>query len=135
MCGALSPDFAFVESWRERARATCEVVAECGTVPFWVVRGPLGAVAEARGWSDTLAATVREPEVLAAALDEALDAAVASVRDAVAGGAGAVVAADDLAGATGPLVAPDYALEEVLPRLGRLSRAAAVEGLPLVWHS
>lgn len=57
------------------------------------------------------------------------------MRDAVACGVGAVVAADDLAGATGPLIAPDYALEEILPRLGRIAQAAAAEGLPLVWHS
>ena len=60
-CGRLELDFAFVESWPEGATSMCAEAVSSGTVPFWVVRGPLGSAAEARGWSETLAATVREP--------------------------------------------------------------------------
>jgi hypothetical protein len=135
VCSRLSPEFAFVESWGKDALSACEAVAECGTVPFWVVRGPLDAVASERGWSETLAATVREPAALGPALDTAVDAARASVRAAAERGAGAVVVADDLAGADGPLLAPDFALAELLPRAGRIASAAAAVGLPAVWHS
>jgi hypothetical protein len=135
VCSRLAPDFAFVESWGKDSLAVCEAVAACGTVPFWVVRGPLDAVANERGWSETLAATVREPAALAPALDAAVDAASSSVRAAAECGAGAVVVADDLAGADGPLVAPDFALAELLPRLGCIASAAAVHHLPAVWHS
>jgi hypothetical protein len=135
VCSRLSPDFAFVESWTGDARAVCESVAECGTVPFWTVRGPLDHAAAARGWSETLTATIRDPDVLTALLDEGTEAARASVRDAAACGAGAIVVADDVAGADGPLVAPDFVIGELMPRFGAIVEAAAEEGLPAVWHS
>lgn len=135
VCSRLAPDFAFVEFWQDGASDVCEAVAACGTVPFAVVRGPLDAVATEDGWNETLSATVRDPDGLAARLDEATGAAVASVGAAAACGAGALVVADDLAGTRGPLIAPDFALAEVLPRLGRIARAAAEEGLPAIWHS
>jgi hypothetical protein len=57
VCSRLAPDFAFVESWgKPTQRRMCQAIAGCGTVPFWVVRGPLDAVASERGWSETLAA-------------------------------------------------------------------------------
>lgn len=135
VCSRLAPDFAFVESRALDARAACRSVVECGTVPFWVVDGPLGAVAGTRGWSETLMQTIASPDELRPALDTAVEAAISSIRDGVACGAGAVVVADDLAGAHGPLVSPDFALAELMPRLGRIAAAAAAQGLPAVWHS
>ncbi|MFU8891019.1 MAG: hypothetical protein ACNA76_05085 [Anaerosomatales bacterium] len=135
VCSRLSPDFAFVESWADQAAALCEAVAGCGTVPFWVVRGPLDHAASVTGWSETIAATVRKATALAPLLDEGVEAARASVRDAGACGAGAVVIAEDVAGAEGPLAAPDFVLGELLPRYGAICRTAAEEGLPVIWHS
>jgi hypothetical protein len=134
-CSRLTPDFAFVESWGADAAAACQEIAGCGTVPFWVVRGPLDAVASERGWSETLAHTVREPDTLVPLLDDAVEAARVAINAAATCGAGAIVVADDLAGADGPLVAPDFALAELLPRLGRIASAAAAAGLPAIWHS
>ncbi|MBE0416556.1 MAG: hypothetical protein IBX63_02190 [Coriobacteriia bacterium] len=135
VCSRLAPDFAFVESWIGDASATCQSVAGCGTVPFWVVRGPLDAVANARSWSESLAATVRDAAALAPLLDGGVEAACMSVRVAAACGAGAIVVADDLAGADGPLMAPDFALSELLPRLGVIAATAVGEDLPAIWHS
>lgn len=135
VCSRLAPDFAFVESWARRAHAVCEAVAECGTVPFWAVRGPFDHAATVRGWSETLAATVRDPDALTALFDEGVEAACGSVRDAAACGAGAVVIADDVAGADGPLLAPDFVLGELMPRLGAIVETAAELGLPAIWHS
>jgi outer membrane murein-binding lipoprotein Lpp len=135
VCSRLSPDFAFVESWRGDASAVCGAVAECGTVPFWVVRGPLDHAANARGWSETLAATVRDTGALVAQLDDGVEAARSSVRAAATCGAGAIVIADDVAGADGPLAAPDFILSELMPRLGAIARTAAEAGLPAIWHS
>lgn len=135
VCSRLSPDFAFVVSWEHEAAAVCTSVAECGTVPFWVVRGPLDAVAAERGWNETLARSARGAAELLDTLDEAVAAARDSIRVAAESGAGAIVVAEDLAGASGPLVAPDFALSEILPRLARLSSAAAEADLPAVWHS
>jgi hypothetical protein len=135
VCSRLSPDFAFVESWQGDAPSVCGAVAECGTVPFWVVRGPLDHAVNARGWSETLAATVRDTGALAVQLDEGVEAARTSVRAAATCGAGAIVIADDVAGADGPLAAPDFILGELMPRLGVIARTAAEAGLPAVWHS
>lgn len=135
VCSRLSPDFAFVSSWEADAASTCERVAACGTVPFWVVRGPLDGALEASGWHETLARTAGDPGGLAPELDEAVDIARGAIGAAVECGAAAVVIADDLAGAKGLLVSPDYALTEVVPRLGRIAGFAAAEGLAAIWHS
>ncbi len=135
VCSRLAPDFAFVGPRVQDARTVCRSIIECGTVPFWVVDGPLGAVAGTSGWPDTLMATIASPDRLGPVLDDAVEAAISSIRDGAACGAGAVVIADDLAGTHGPLVSPDYALAELMPRLGRISAAAAAAGLPTVWHS
>jgi len=135
VCSRLAPDFAFVESHVPDPGSVCASVAGCGTVPFWVVAGPLGSVASERGWPETLTATIASPAELARELDVAVEAAIGAMRVGVACGAGAVVVADDLAGERGPLVSPDYALAELLPCLGRIAAAAAAEGLPAIWHS
>jgi hypothetical protein len=135
VCSRLSPDFAFVESWHDDADTVCEAVAGCGTVPFWVVRGPLDHAADALGWSEALAATVRDNEALTALLDDGVEVARTSVSAAAACGAGAIVIADDVAGAHGPLLAPDFVLSELIPRLGAIARTAAEAGLPAIWHS
>jgi hypothetical protein len=135
VCSRLSPDFAFVEAWQGDASSVCGAVAECGTVPFWVVRGPLDHAVNARGWNETLAATVRDTGALAVQLDEGVEAARTSVRAAATCGAGAIVVADDVAGADGPLAAPDFILGELMPRLGAIARTAGEAGLPVIWHS
>ncbi|MDY0088673.1 MAG: hypothetical protein RBS78_09035 [Coriobacteriia bacterium] len=134
-CSRLEPDFVFVNSWETDTAATCRAVAECGTVPFWVVRGPLDSAACEKGWSETLAATVRDPVGLCEAFDAAVEEACASVTSAQKCGAGALVVADDLAGAAGPLVPVDFVVGEIMPRVGRIVRSAAAVGLPVIWHS
>lgn len=135
VCSRLRPDFAFVRSWDPDAGAVCAEVARCGTAPLWVVRGAFDTVAAAQGWSETLRATVSDPGSLAAALDDAVRVARATVREGVESGAVGVVVGEDVAGARGPLLSPDYILSEIVPRVGRIAVAAGEEGLPAVWHS
>lgn len=68
-------------------------------------------------------------------MDVAVEVAIGSLAGAVACGAGCVVVADDVAGGGGPLVAPSFVLEEILPRIGRIAHAASAAGLATVWHS
>ncbi len=135
VCSRLRPDFAFVRSWDPGAGEICAEVARCGTAPLWVVRGAFDTVAAAQGWSETLRATISEPEALAGALDDAVRVARATVREGIECGAVGVVVGEDVAGAEGPLLSPDYILSEIVPRVGRIAAAATEEGSPAVWHS
>lgn len=134
-CSTLAPDFIFVPSGHVWSDEAVDRVLGCGTEVFWVVDGVLGRVAEARGWSDVLRETAAHPDTIAARFDETMAQALESVRRGVRLGACAVVIADDLGGANGPLVAPDFAFEQVIPRLGVLAREAIDHGSPAVVHS
>lgn len=46
-----------------------------------------------------------------------------------------VLVADELAGASGPLVAPDYALDALVPCYQRISAEAEASALPMALHS
>ena len=134
-CSTLAPDFIFVPSGHVWSDEAVDRVLGCGTEVFWVVDGVLGRVAEARGWSDVLRETATHPDTTAARFDETMTQALESVRRGVRLGACAVVIADDLGGASGPLVAPDFAFEQVIPRLGVLAREAIDHGAPALVHS
>jgi len=128
-------DFAFVPGsaeWGPHAVATLH--AE-DAAAFWVVEGPLGRIARESGWVETLRRTAAAPESQAAALDRSLHDALVEVRAGLAAGADAFVVADDLAGARGFLVSPDYALEVLVPLYGRIAREARAAMAPCVFHS
>lgn len=128
-------DLAFVpaeEPWAADAVARLRTAA---VLPLWVVTGPLGRVERSMGWTQALGATAAAPAQLAFNLDEALHEALAETRAGALAGAGAIVVADDLAGATGPLLSPDYALEVLVPLYRRIASLAEEFGLPAVFHS
>lgn len=135
VCSRLAPDFVFVPAWEQSVEQSIREVAECGTAPFIVVHGPLTAVAEKDGWTKTLAATLGDTDALSARLDVAVEEAVALVREAATWGAQAVVVAEDVAGASGPLIAPDYVIAELIPRMSRIAAAGHQAGLAAIWHS
>ena len=134
-CVELSASFAFVpsiEPWAERAVA---MLAEAGSAPLWAVDGPLWPVIEARGAMDGLRATLTHPEEVGAELDDGLDLIVRDMTRGAELGARAIVLAEDLAGTDGPLVAPDFAIAELLPRYERVTRIGHVLGVPVILHS
>jgi hypothetical protein len=131
----LSLDFAFVpaaETWAEEA--TRVLVAE-GVAALWVVDGPFSRAAIALGWTEAIRLSIAQPYTLADVLDEGRDVADAAVSRGFAAGASALVVAEDLAGAAGPLIAPDFVNEELMPRIGTLVGHAKREGRPSVLHS
>ena len=132
---AIALDFAFVpssEPWAERAATG---VLEAGAAPFWVVDGALATAVAVHGWSEAIRLTVADPAALAPALDEGAGAAVAETLRGLAAGAAGIVYAEDLAGAHGPLVAPDFVNEELLPRAELVVSEASRVELPSVFHS
>jgi hypothetical protein len=134
-CDVLSASFAFVpvgELWAESAAAA---LADAGVAPMWTLSGPLWPIIEARGPLEGLRETLTRPEQIGSELDPRLDTLVAEVARGAQAGARAIVLAEDLAGTDGPLVAPDFAIAELLPRYARIVDAARALGLPAVFHS
>jgi len=134
-CENMRTDFAFVSANEVWAGEAVDRIAECGTAALWVVDGPLGRVAARDGWASTLRLSASDPMALGRAMDATMPEAIEQIRRGVRLGAAAIVVAEDLFGAHGPLVSPDFSLEEVLPRCGKLVEEAALSAVPSVLHS
>jgi hypothetical protein len=134
-CTIMDLDFAFVTGGGEMASDRARVLAEEGVAPFWSVVGPLGVVAEQQGWRSVLKDTIEDPRGLGSALDEAANAVCASVDEAGDAGAFAFVVADDLAGAGGMMISPDWVIDELAPRLSQIATYAGDRGMVPVFHS
>ncbi|MBA4370214.1 MAG: hypothetical protein C0418_01370 [Coriobacteriaceae bacterium] len=135
VCASLSLDFAFVAAGSDDAADAAESVRAAGAAVMWSVAGPLGRLLEERGWTEGLRSVAGEPEALVPLLDDGVLAALEGLERGTAAGASVLVIAEDLAGTTGPLVPPDYAFEELFPRLARIVEAAREADLPCVLHS
>lgn len=131
----LDAAFAFLPRTAPWAEAAIGPLLGQGTAPFAVFDGPLWPILEERGIETGLRDTLLHPEQIAVEIALRLDAIEAGVRDAIEAGARAIVIAEDLAGTAGPLVAPDFAIEVLLPRLAGIVRQVTEAGLPAVLHS
>lgn len=134
-CRVLGASFAFVQADAPDADDAVTALTDAGVAPMCVIAGPLWPVIERRGVLEGLRATLTHPGDIAAELDEGLDAIVRVAAHCAGVGARAIVIAEDLAGSEGPLVAPDFAIAELLPRYDRIVRTARVLGVPAIFHS
>lgn len=132
---ALDLDFAFVSAHPSWAAEAVRELRERGIAAVWTVSGVFGRAAERIGWTEALRMTAAEPGALAVVLGEALHDALDEARTGRSARADAVLVADDLAGATGLLVSPDFALDALLPCYRVLAREAAEHDVPAVFHS
>ena len=132
---ALELDFAFVPAHEPWAAEAVERLREADVASIWAVAGVLGRVGELVGWADMLRMTVSEPGALAVYIGEVLHDALDDVRAGLASRADAVLVADDLAGATGPLVSPDFALDALMPCYRSLVREVQGRETPAIFHS
>jgi hypothetical protein len=135
LAAALELDFAFVPSSERWAAEAVDGLHEQGVAAIWAVPGVFGRVGEQVGWSEMLRLTAAEPGGLAVHLGEALHEALDDVRAGVQARAEAILVADDVAGATGFLVSPDFVLDALVPCYRSLAREAAAHGLPAIFHS
>jgi hypothetical protein len=131
----LGVDLAFVASAEDGAAEGVAALHAAEIASVWTVDGVFGRVAREMGWPEALAASVAEPGALAAPLASALHDALVDVRRGHESGADAVLVADDLAGSSGPLLSPDYALDALVPCYHRLAMEAGDGGLPALFHS
>ena len=132
---ALEVDFAFVSAGEEWAPDAVSELREFGVASIWAVSGVLGRVAERIGWTEALRMTAAAPGELAVLLGEALHDAMEEARTGRSVHADALLVADDLAGAAGPLVSPDFALDALLPCYRALAHEAAENNVPAIFHS
>ncbi len=127
-------DFAFVEArapWSLRAVAA---LRDAGVAGAWVVDGILWTALQSGGIAEGLRIVASSPGALAPALDAALVSALMVARRGIGAGAPALVVADDMAGAAGPLVDPAFLNEAVFPRMARIVELASEAGIPAILH-
>lgn len=131
----LGVDFAFVTADTRWAKDAATGLSAHGIAVAWVVDGQLWPVLRESGIQEGLKATAWDP----GSLDAGLDAEGVRAQDQVLLGAAlgvdAIVIADDLAGASGPLVAPDFFNERLVPRYALLVATAASGGSRTILHS
>jgi hypothetical protein len=132
---ALELDFAFVPASEPWAAEAVTLLHNAGVAAVWTLSGVLGRVGESVGWTEMLRMTAAEPGTLAGALAETLHDALDDARAGAAAGADAILVADDLAGATGPLVSPDFALDALVPCYSSIASEAHRSDLPALFHS
>ena len=132
---AFEIDFAFVDSDRDDAADLSRQLVSSGVTSCWSTTGPLGRVALERGWEATLSDTVRESRALGTALNEATAEVCEQVDAAVDTNATVFVVAEDLAGAGGMLVSPDWVIDELGPNLAQIASYASDRGLVPIMHS
>lgn len=135
IAAAADTDFVFVSAGESRAAEAAGILAAADIATMWSVTGVFGRLALKMSWAEALRMTAAEPGELAGALAESLHDALVDVRAGIAAGVDVILVADDLAGATGPLVAPDYSLEALMPCYRRIAHTAIAEGVPAVFHS
>lgn len=128
-------DFVFVRHGAAGSRRLAGLLVELGIEPVWAIDGVLWSALDALGLELGLRATVLAPDSLEPLLDAALDRALAAVQVAHAAGAVAVAVGEDLAGDAGPLVAPDYVNDAVMPRIARIAQEATSLGMPAILHT
>lgn len=134
-CVSLGASFAFVPADAPWAADAVEALVEAGVAPLWSVGGPLWPVIGSWGEMEGLRATLTDPAAVGERLEASLDGVLELVSSGVDAGARAVVLAEDVAGSGGPLVAPDFAIAELLPRYARVVESARALGVPAVFHS
>jgi hypothetical protein len=133
-CARASLDFAFVPSWEPWAREAVALLDSAGIASAWVVPGVLWRALESFGVAEGLRASIYDPRGLDLALGDALDRSLEASSAGFGAGVTALVVADDMAGAAGPLLDPAFLRSEVFPMLARFVEAAAGAGLRVVLH-
>jgi len=129
---AMQLDLVLVPASEPWAEDAVRLLRHADVAAAWAVSGVLGRIAARSNWGDVLRRSVSEPGALAFSLSEVLHDALVETRAGVAARADALVVADDLAGAAGWLIAPDFALEALVPCY-RLIAGEVSE--PAVFHS
>lgn len=131
----LRASFAFVPSSAPWAAAACAELSEVEVAPLWVIDGPLWPVIHRHGVVEGLRATLTRPVEMGAEIGAGVLELIPEIDRGAGLGARAIVLAEDLAGTEGPLVAPDFAIAELLPHYARIVEAAHANRLPAILHS
>jgi len=134
-CTALDAAFAFVPGWEPWAPDAVTALRAAGVAVFWAVEGPLWPVLEGRGLQEGLRATLTQPDDIALEMRDGVERVIADVHRGLVLGVSAILIAEDLAGSVGPLVAPDFAIDVLVPMLAQVVGIADGYGSPTLLHS
>ena len=132
---AFALDLAFVPAghvWSTRAVSMLEAA---GIAAGWIVSGVMTRACDIIGWRKALELTARAPGELAATLDSVLGDAMNEVRAGEGAGADVLLVADDIAGSCGWLVAPDFAIDALIPCYHHIAESWTTATGPAVFHS
>jgi len=129
---AMQLDAVVVPATAPWAPDAVERLTSSNVAALWAVDGVLMRAARTIGWMEAIALTASEPGALAVTFAEGLHDALDEARAGVVAGASALLVADELAGESGWLVSPDFALEALVPCYRQL---AAVGDWPVAFHS
>ena len=132
LASGLSLDVVVVPAERPDASAAVRALSASNVAAIWAVDGVLSGAARLHGWSEALRLSAADPHALAATLSAESNRLVAQVRAGAAAGAVAVLIADELASEHSWLVAPDFALESLVPHYRQAARST---DLPVAFHS
>lgn len=132
---ALVLDLAFVPAERQWAAEAVELLRAADIATVWAVAGVLGRAGARLGWTEALRLSAADPAAMAITLDEALHDTLVEVRAGIERGADAILIADELSGASGPLVSPDYALDALVPCYHRCAAEVRDSGNVAIFHS
>jgi hypothetical protein len=134
-CQELRAAFAFVPSWEPWAENALIALVDAGISVFWTLEGPLWPILNAGGVAAGLRQTLTDAEGMSRRIESGLDAVIARARHGLESGAAGIVLAEDLAGSEGPLVAPDFAIERLMPAYAEVVRVASEFSSPTILHS
>lgn len=132
---ALGCDMAFVPAGQPWAAEAAKRLQAADIAVAWAVAGVLSRVADSEGWMEALRRSAAEPATMAAKLDEALNETLMSVREGADAGVDVMVIADDLAGPSGWLLSPDYAMDTLMSYYRKAAGEAKRRGIAAVFHS
>ncbi|MGV8083138.1 MAG: hypothetical protein AB2L09_05860 [Coriobacteriia bacterium] len=128
-------DFAFVPAEAEWAAEAVPLLHTRDAAAVWAVSGVFGRAAARLGWMEAIRLSSAEPGSLASVLAEELHAALNDVRRGIDLSVDAVIIADELAGASGFLISPDFALDALIPCYHGLATRIHAAQLAALFHS
>jgi len=135
VASALGVDLVFVPVQEPWIAEAFSLLATEGKGRGCIVDGVLGRLAEKIGWSELLRSSASTPGSLAIGLDACLHDALEALRDGLSASAEVVMIADELAGAAGWIVSPDFAFDALVPCYRRLVQECAGSAAATIFHS
>jgi hypothetical protein len=134
VCSQLHLDFCFVPARQPWADEAARLLADAGAIPFFAVDGVASRCIARLGFETFARRSVTDPSGVAAELRAAVADLAEDVDRALRSGAQAIVVADDIAGATGPLFDPALVAQSIFSPIAAIIGSVRDRGVASVMH-